>query len=168
MTRQFPKSARAYAWLLRLYPTGVPHSELQQSFHACLCREHARRGSLGLAAAWIHVLRDTVCSAWLLRRDERRAQRRTPLGSIRRSPHDDALARHPHRRPRPVRAPVFSAIVIATLALAIGANTAIFSVVDAVLLRPLPYAQPDRLAFIYGGTADGHRARAVPILPPTR
>jgi predicted permease len=39
----------------------------------------------------------------------------------------------------------FSAVVIITLALSIGANTAIFSVVDAILLRPLPYPQPERL-----------------------
>jgi predicted permease len=39
----------------------------------------------------------------------------------------------------------FSAVVIVTLALSIGANTAIFSVVDAILLRPLPYPQPERL-----------------------
>ena len=46
------------------------------------------------------------------------------------------------------RAPSFSAIVILTLALCIGANTAIFSVIDATLLRPLPYPEPDRLAGI--------------------
>src|SRR5688500_13284210 len=43
------------------------------------------------------------------------------------------------------RAPLHTAAAILTLAFAIGANTAIFSVADAVLFRPLPYAEPDRV-----------------------
>ena len=53
------------------------------------------------------------------------------------------------------RAPGFSLTVIGTLALSVGLATAVFCVLDAVILRPLPYVQPDRIAFVQNVTRTG-------------
>ena len=50
-----------------------------------------------------------------------------------------------------LKAPAFATVTILTLAVAIGANTAIISVVDAVLLQPLPYPDADRLVRVKAG-----------------
>jgi len=61
-------------------------------------------------------------------------------------------------------APGFALAAVVTLALAVGANTAIFTVADAVLFRPLPYADPDRLFLVRSfDRATGRQSSAVPV-----
>src|SRR6476661_4425288 len=60
-----------------------------------------------------------------------------------------------------LRQPGFAAVVVITLALGIGASTAIFSVVNAVLLRPLPFPNSDRLQVVWGN----YRALNIERLP---
>src|SRR5262245_56902793 len=53
------------------------------------------------------------------------------------------------------RTPSFAIAVVSVLALGIGATTAIFTIVNAILLRPLPFEEPERLVRIFTRTPDG-------------
>jgi putative ABC transport system permease protein len=61
------------------------------------------------------------------------------------------------------RSPAFTAISTATLALGIGANSAIFALVDATLLRPLPYRDAERLVVLWEQTTSSNRIYAAPL-----
>src|SRR5947209_18869278 len=64
-----------------------------------------------------------------------------------------------------LKSPGFMIIAIATLALAIGANSAVFSLINALLVRPLPYQQPAKLALIWEQFATQGLDR-IPVSPP--
>ena len=93
------------------------------------------------------LVRETAAALILLRAPRRRGDRmlETFLGDMR-------LGARMLRR-----SPAFTATAILTLGLSIGATAAIFSVIDPVLLRPLPYPNADRLAFVWERNRDGTR-----------
>jgi putative ABC transport system permease protein len=118
----------------------------------CLARERRRLGRLGAPYAWGRLIADTLIAAILLRLDERRRRRVAWLHVPPVVPKEILMTRlwqdvrYAARRLQ--RAPVFSLAVVATLALTIGATTAVFTVVNAVLLRALSYRDPSRLVLV--------------------
>jgi putative ABC transport system permease protein len=99
---------------------------------------------------WIRIVNDTCRHATAERRASRRS--RLPLGVHRaRGPSTMSLLLEDLRTAlRALRSqPALTAVVVITLALGIGANSAIFTVVNAVLLRPLPFTAPERVVMLY-------------------
>ncbi|MDF2771766.1 MAG: permease [Geminicoccaceae bacterium] len=129
--------------LIRLYPADFRerYGAAMLAFH----RERVREGSV----AWWRLAADHVASA--AAEHLRAVRQRRPAGVDGRTP---SLMRNDVRYAlRGLgRRPMFAAIVICTIALGVGANAAIFSVVNGVLLRPLPYPDPDRVVS-FGHTA---------------
>ena len=124
--------------LLRVIRAVLPRDEREwmtgdlQEEHAAIAAERGRwRAAAWLAVEAIHNLRDAVMI------ESPRALGRRLMRNI--------LQDLRFARRLMWRAPGFTAVIVVTLALGIGANTAIFSVVDALLFRPLPYPESDRL-----------------------
>lgn len=155
-------------WLLRrLYRSELrlrAGDEFETAWTECVRRERARLGPAGIPYAWLRLVIDAMASSIARAADVHRARRLAiehlppqPRGD---SPMDSLVqdVRYAIRRTR--HAPGFSFVVVATLAITIGATTAIFGVVHAVLLRAMPYPDPERLVMVYEGMP---KATAGPI-----
>ncbi|HET9220746.1 MAG TPA: ABC transporter permease [Terriglobia bacterium] len=133
------KAEKLYAILLRLYPAEFRESyqhEMRATFRRRYRDEHRMLGRLFLGFS---VAADTLLTA---------AQE-----------HWDMLIHDIRYSLRAMRnSPVFAAAVLVTLALGIGATTAIYSLTYTVLLRPLPYSEPDRLVRIW----EANQSRNIP------
>lgn len=169
---------RFYRALLHAYPADFRAefgAEMEAAYRECAARE-ARRGPAGRALAPARAVTDTLRHAFAVRAEARRA--------VRRHRHQFNLALHgaghqPGRGPRMtqifqdmkyalrvlVKDRSFSATVLLTLAICIGANAAIFAIVQSVLLRPLPVPEPQRLVNVMNSYPKAGAARASNGIP---
>ena len=125
---------RLYRALLLLYP-----GEFRRRYGAAMLDFYRERRSAGGRGAWPRLLFDLLVSAAAerLRTEPRLSRERITVNTLLQ---DLRLSLRGL-----VRTPGFTAVVLLTLALGIGANAAIFSVVNGVLLQPLPFPDPDRV-----------------------
>ena len=132
---------RLYRALLRACPPELapPVDDMVEAAQQSIALASAQSGAPGRAVARLRALADLTRFIVAARRDSRRPYRRSPMH-----------LREVRQALRLVRQqPVFSAAVILMLALGIGATTAIFTVVNGVLLRPLALRDPGRIVEVY-------------------
>jgi len=155
-----------YRGLLRLLPEELRRShasEMERLFAETLEIESARRSSLGRMYVLGGAVLDIVGWALSERRDSRSTSRaeRGKAGDLRGVRQDVAYSIRSL-----LRSPGFSAIAVLTLALGFGGSIAIFSVVDFVLLRPLPFPEPEKLYTVWETNLERGRRQSL-VAPPT-
>jgi putative ABC transport system permease protein len=145
---------RLYRLLLRAYPAAVRRDfgrDMAELFADMLREERRRAGRLAAGTAAARTFLELPFSAWRARR----AQAPAPPPSSRRPAGLEVLMqsfRHSLRNLRNSRG--FAAVVVLTLAIGIGANTVMFTVLDGILLSPLPYEEPGRLVRLYSANPE--------------
>jgi len=141
-----PWSIRLLRLLLRTYPR-----EFRERFGADLESDFSELMSTrGPAAAWKYALSDVRRAVPMTHSDDQRARQRRYVITLGGESHMGSLLFDLRHSVRALLAsPIFTAVTVITLALGIGANSAIFSLVNAVLLRPLGYQDPERLMMIH-------------------